>query len=409
MAVRRKKRIRWGRVVIALFLLFGIIFVIGSSSFKYFKRDEKREVFSNKSNNKSDEEEYSLSLVMVGDNLIHDKIYNEAMKHGNGKYDFKPIYEEIKPIVSKYDLAYYNQETILGGADIGVSSYPAFNSPFEVGDAMIDAGFNLVSLATNHTLDRGTKAIMKSCEYWKDQDKVMAVGSYCSREDRDRIRIETKNNISYTMLNYTYGTNGIGVPEGQEYLVNVWPVTGNNPNNDSKYQAYKETIKKDIDAVRDRVDVLIVAMHWGIEYQERPNNYQEDMASYLASLGVDIIIGTHPHVIQPVTWLDNTLVIYSLGNFVSAHEVVNMSNRIGLMSSVTIKKSSRDGKSSISIENLDNELLYTYYTSDYKDIKVIPFSKMEDKYLSNYRDVYEKYKKIVQGLDSNISVKNIVN
>ena len=309
--------------------------------------------------------------------------------------------EYIKPIVSKYDLAYYNQETILGGSDIGVSSYPSFNSPYEVGDAMIDAGFNLVSLATNHTLDRGEKAILNSRKYWDSKkEEVMAVGSYASYEDKDKIDIREVNGIKYTLLNYTYGTNGIPVPSGKDYLVNIWPVTGVNPTNDSKYQEYKKNVKQDIEKVRDKVDLLMVAMHWGIEYQDTPNNYQEDAAKYLSSLGVDIIIGAHPHVVQPVTWVDDTLVIYSLGNFLSAHEVVNMANRIGLMTSVDVTL--KDNK--LELSNLNNELLYTYYTSGYKDFKIIPFSKMNSDYLSNYIDVYNKYKKFVTNLDNNVKV-----
>ena len=207
------------------------------------------------------------------------------------------------------------------------------------------------------------------------------------------------------MLNYTYGTNGIRLSSGKEYLVNVWPVNGNNPSNDSKYQSYKEQVRKDIEAVRDSVDVLMVAMHWGVEYQTSPNSYQKDMASYLASLGVDIIIGTHPHVVQPIEWIDDTLVIYSLGNFISAHEVVNVGNRVGLMSSVNITKVIDEDVISVKVDNLENELLYTYYTNNYKDIKVIPFSLMNSNYLSNYMDVYNKYKGIVQSIDSSIYVK----
>ena len=105
------------------------------------------------------------------------------------------MYTYLKEIVSKYDLAYYNQETILGGSEIGLSSYPAFNSPYEVGDAMIDAGFNLVSLATNHTLDRGTKAVINSRNYWNGQKDVLAVGSYSSTEERNQEKIITKNNM----------------------------------------------------------------------------------------------------------------------------------------------------------------------------------------------------------------------
>jgi len=196
---------------------------------------------------------YELSLVMAGDNLIHNSIYEEAYRLANySGYDFKPMYTYLKDIVSNYDLAYYNQETILGGSEIGLSSYPAFNSPYEVGDAMIDAGFNLVSLATNHTLDRGESAVINSCEYWSSKKDVMTSGSYCSFEERDAVQVMEKNNISYSLLSYTYGTNGIPVPSGKEYLVNVWPTNGGNPSTDSGYQSYKETVKTDIERVRDK-------------------------------------------------------------------------------------------------------------------------------------------------------------
>lgn len=412
MKKRVRKRMKWKRVFFTLFL--AISFIGGSVCLYYYFVSSDNEL---KKDNRVDEQldgeldefqdkDTSLSLVMVGDSLIHDKIYNEALKYGNGEYyDFKPMLSLIKPIVSEYDLAYYNQETILGGSEIGVSSYPSFNSPYEVGDAMVDAGFNLISLATNHTLDRGEKAIVNSRNYWDSRKDVLAVGSYTSIEDRERIRVMKKNDITYTMLNYTYGMNGIKVPGGKEYLVNVWPVALDNPDIDSGYQNYKEQVREDIEAVRDKVDVLLVAMHWGMEYEYQPNAYQRDMALYLSSLGVDIIIGTHPHVIQPVTWIDDTLVIYSLGNFISAHEVVNMGNRIGLMSSVEITKTlNGDRTSNIQIHNLENELLYTYYTNDYQDILVVPFSSMEEKYLSNYQEIYDQYKNIVQSIDQNIEV-----
>ena len=356
------------------------------------------------------ENNYEISLVMVGDALIHDDIYLDA-KEGD-TYNFSKMLAQVKPIVRNYDLAYYNQETILGGEELGLSSYPAFNSPYEVGDAFLEAGFSLVSLATNHTLDRGEKAVINSRNYWNSKtansnDSILAVGSYVSDEERNQVQIRSINNITYTMLNYTYGTNGIKVPVGKEYLVNVWPVTGNNPATDISYQNYKETVRKDIEAVRDKVDLLMVAMHWGIEYQTTPNSYQKDMASFLANLGVDIIIGTHPHVIQPIEWIDDTLVIYSLGNFISAHEVVNIDNRVGLMSSVTITKTIEEDNTTITLDNLSNELLYTYYTGDYKSFKVIPFSNLTEEYLSNYKSIYLRYKDIIQSIDNSINVSPI--
>ncbi len=348
----------------------------------------------------------SISLIMAGDNLINDKLYNAAKKD-DGSYDFKSMYSYIKDIVKNYDLAYYNQETILGGSEIGVSSYPAFNSPYEVGDATIDTGFNLVSLATNHTLDRGEKAIINSLNYWNNKSNVLTSGSYLSNNDRNKVNIKEVNNITYTMLNYTYGTNGIKVPEGKEYLVNIWPCTGNNPDNDTKYQEYKEVVKEDILRVRDKVDLLIVAMHFGVEYTHVPTKYQIDMAEFLSSLGVDIIIGTHPHVIMPITYINDTLVIYSLGNFLSAQDTNNDYNTtVGLLSSIKITKNiDKDNNSSIKLSDLNNELIYTTNKDGYK---IIPFFNPDIKdYLNDYERVYNKYANIVRSIDSSININSL--
>ena len=271
---------------------------------------------------------------------------------------------------------------------------------------MIDAGFNLVSLASNHTLDKGERGVLSSRRYWDSKSDVLAVGSYASFEDRNKIRIAEKNNITYTMLNYTYGTNGIAVPHGKEYLVNVWPTSLGNVEEDSNYQMYKEQVKKDIDSVRDEVDILIVAMHWGVEYTHEPTAYQKDMAKYLASLDVDIVIGTHPHVIQPIEWIDDTLVIYSLGNFISAQYQDQYYNKmVGLMTSLEINKKIIGEDVLITINNLENDLVYTYY-KNWRNFKVIPFSNLKIvNYLPNYREIYEYYKRIVQSYDSNIIVK----
>lgn len=362
--------------------------------------------------NVSEETTTSASLVMVGDNLIHSSIYKDAnrLAGGGNNYDFKPIIEYIKEKVQNYDLAYYNQETVLGGKEIGLSDYPTFNSPQEAGDAMLDAGFNIVSLATNHTMDRGEKAILESNKYWKaHEDEALAVGSYSSNEERNKVQIREKNGIKYAILSYTYGTNGIPVPNGKDYLVNVWPtnLNINDPNRDSEYQAYKEQVKKDIEAVRGDVDVLMVAMHWGVEYTHKPTAYEEDSAKFLADNNVDIVIGAHPHVIQPVTWIGDTLVIYSLGNFVSAQlQDQNYNKMVGLMTSLNITKTVKDGKTDIKIDNVKNELIFTYYNKNtWRDFKVIPFSNENiAKYLPNYKTVYETYKKIVQQLDENMVV-----
>lgn len=355
------------------------------------------------------EEVYELSLIMAGDNLIHSSLYNDAHKNANyNGYDFKPMYTYLKEIVSNYDLAYYNQETILGGKELGLSSYPAFNSPYEVGDAMIDAGFNLVSLATNHTLDKGETGVINSYNYWKNKEEVMTAGSYTSFEERNLPQIMEKNNITYSLLSYTYGTNGIPVPSGKEYLVNLWPTSGNNPNTDTKYQEYKEIVKEDIERVRDKVDVLMIAMHWGVEYTHTPTAYQKDMASFLADSGVDIIIGSHPHVVMPVTWIDDTLVIYSLGNLLSAQTTQNDYNTmVGLLTSIKITKKVKDNESKIELSNLQNELLFTYY-NNWSSFKVVPFSNSDIKnYISDYERLYNKYSAVIKNIDASIPVASL--
>jgi len=386
---------------ISIFLIIIIIFL--TVILLILNNHEKDNIISN--SNIDLPKEYTLTLTMVGDALIHDRLYNDA-KTTSG-YDFKPYLTLIKGKIKDYDLAYYNQETILGGTSIGLSSYPSFNSPQEVGDAMIDAGFNIVSLATNHTLDRGEQAILLSRKYWNNQENVYAIGSYSSYEEKNILenKIFEKNNIKYAILNYTYGTNGIKVPTGKEYLVNLW-------NDETNYEGYKETVIKDINNLRSKVDILIVAMHWGREYTHTPTELQRKTARFLADNNVDIIIGTHPHVIEPIEWIDDTLVFYSLGNFISAqtsNSCTNYKCNIGLLSSLTITKTIDKDESSIKIDNIENELIYTYH-DNYKDYLVIPFSNSEIKtHLSNYQSVYNTYASIIASNDERIKTIKLSN
>ena len=414
--MKKTKRLQiklWKLLLIIAIIVAGIMLFSNKNGENIFqklsKKDENKNVETIQTN-MPEETITSMSMVMVGDNLIHSSIYKDAnrLAGGNG-YDFKPIIEYIKDEVQKYDVAYYNQETILGGTELGVSDYPTFNSPQEAGDAMLDAGFNLVSLATNHTMDRGEKSVLASREYWDEKENVLAVGSYSSEESQNKVEIREKNGITYAMLNYTYGTNGMPVPSGKDYLVNVWPtdLELNDPERDTNYQNYKKQVKQDIEAIRGKVDVLMVAMHWGVEYTHTPTAYQVDSANFLAENNVDIVIGTHPHVIQPVTWIDDTLVFYSLGNFVSAQlQNQNYNKMVGLMSSLTITKTVKGDDVEIVIGNVQNELIFTSYNANtWRNFKVVPFSNENiGKYLSNYKSVYETYKKIVQKMDDTMVV-----
>ena len=384
MAKKRIKLKKTGRII----LLFLLLVVLGVFSYEYYDSLNDKE----KGKEKEQVEEkvvkepktYVARLYMVGDALIHSTLYQDA-KTADGGYDFKPMLELIKPISSKYDLVYYNQETILGGVELGLSNYPRFNSPYEVGDAFIDAGFNLVSLATNHTMDKNEQGVINSVNYWKQhKDKVVYSGQWTSFEEREAetSQIYEKNGIKYAFLSYTTWTNGLETPVGKEYLNNVY--------SDEKAAA-------DIEKVRDKADIIMVAMHWGTEYSLGVDSDQTRIANYLSSLGVQLIIGAHPHVVEPVEFINEgkTLVIYSLGNFISDQE--GTERLTGLEMAVTIKKFvDVDDTVTVTLEEPTADLIYTksYYNRK-RNFKVYPYSQLSDDLLRNYNTYYEKYKAIV--------------
>ncbi len=392
--MRTKRRLK-KKVKIAI-IIFILLVIIVESIFLFIPN--KKEKNEKKTNDEVDIEQpikkktnYSIKLLMVGDALIHNGIYEDALK-SNGTYDFKPMLEYIKPISSKYDLAYYNQETILGGAEIGYSSYPRFNSPQEVGDAFLDAGFNLVSLANNHTMDKGEAGVINSVNYWKTKKDVVYTGQWLSNEQRNKPMIYEKNGIKYAFLAYTTWTNGLETPKGKEYLNNVY----------SNAKA-----KNDIAKVRDKVDFVIVAMHWGVEYSLNVSQSQDTIAKYLSNLGVDLIIGCHPHVVEPAEYINNgkTFVIYSLGNFISDHQQKTTDRLTGLMLEVTLeKKVNESNEATTSITNPKGELIYTYSNKTGKrNFKVYPYSKLNNQLLPNYQNLEKKYQKIINSKGANIS------
>ncbi len=381
--VRLKKR---GKIffIIVLVVSFGVIY-FSSSNFSFFKSTDKVEKKDVIEKEVKKDKDYTAKVFMVGDALIHSAVYEDA-RQSDGTYDFTPMLSAIKPISSKYDLAYYNQETILGGKDLGYSNYPRFNSPQEVGDAFVDAGFNLVSLATNHTMDKGEQGVLNSVAYWKTKSGVVSSGQWSSDEERNQsiTTIHEVNNIKYAFISYTIWTNGLSTPTGKEYLNNLYS---------------EEKAKADIEAVRDKVDFVIVAMHWGTEYSFKVDAKQEEIVNYLSSLGVDLIIGAHPHVIQTVEYINNnkTFVVYSLGNFISDQNDVD--NFTGLAFEVTLKKHvDVDDKVTNSVVEPKAELVYTTTTKVRgvnHNFKVVPYPNLTDNELKNHLSYYDSYKSIV--------------
>lgn len=271
-----------------------------------------------------------VTLIAVGDNLIHNTLI-AAGEQEDGSLDYTSLYANIKPDIEKADIAVIDQETILGGDSFEYTGYPLFNSPWEIGDAAIDAGFDIFNCATNHTMDMGWAGIEKELEYFSDKENVVALGINADEREYNTITYYEKNSITFALLNYTFGTNGISLPEDKPWCVNLLD---------------EEKVTADIKEAREHADVVIVFPHWGTENSHEVSDYQREYTQLFSDLGVDIVIGCHPHVLQPVEWVTNEttgkkmIVYYSLGNFIS-HQI-ELDQLCGGMAQLTIEKHGDD-------------------------------------------------------------------
>ncbi len=391
---RMKKK---AKKTISLILML-VVILIGFASYKIiFKGDNKiKDSIDKIIEPENPIKTYTAKLIATGDGLIHSPIYKAA--YNNGTYDFSNMLTYTKEKLKDYDIKYYNQETVFDDT-ISYGSYPRFNTPSAFGQNMIDAGFNLVSLATNHSMDMGNDSAKRSASWWEGKDNILATGMASTPEKRDEHKIMEANGITYTMLSYTYGTNGIPVKE--DYTVNLFD---------------EEKVKADIAAVRDKVDILIVAMHWGTEYLQDATTTQREQAKFLADNGVDIVLGTHSHCIEPWEWIDDTVVFYSFGNFISNQMGAEQANVrkvgvIGMFATLDITKTVDTEKNTteIKVDNIGADLNFTYryYNKDIgkNDYLVIPFSKMESKYLNNYESVYNEFSEVLKKYDDSIKIE----
>lgn len=298
-----------------------------------------------------------VSFMGVGDNLIHETIYQQADRasgeFGDGKYDFTEMYANMKKDIKAADIAFINQETILGGDARGISGYPIFNTPDVMADNLETLGFDLVNTATNHCLDEGMAGIENSSRIWKSKKDMVMAGTYTSQEDRDTIRIIERDGIKFAFLAYTYGTNGIDLP--YEYSVAMMD---------------SDKIRGDVAKAKEISDVIIVSAHWGDENVLEASDYQKEYAQLFADLDVDVVIGTHPHVIEPMEWVkgkdgNQTLVVYSLGNFLGG--MLNVNNVLSGKISFDFVKNAKTKE--ITIENVLWTPLVIHYNGDANNIE----------------------------------------
>ena len=315
-----------------------------------------------------DESKQTVSICMVGDILLHTPI-EELSKDSDGTYDYHTIFEDTKDIIEAKDIAIVNQEVIIGGEELGISGYPAFNAPYEIGDELVDTGFDVICHATNHALDKGKSGITNCLEYWeREHNNTTVVGLHNSQEDQDTIRYVEVNGIRIAILNYTYGTNGISLPSDMPYAVDMLD---------------EDRVCSDLDEAEKSADFTIVCPHWGIEYRLTPTDDQKKWASLMVSHGADLIIGTHPHVIEPIEWIgdensEKGLCYYSLGNYVNwtSGTGEGVANRmVGGLANVTIMKES-DG--SVDIVEYGITPLICHVTNESHGIRVLPITEYSE-------------------------------
>lgn len=346
--------------------------------------------------------EYStVSIAAVGDNLIHSSIYNQAHnRSADGTYDFSYAYENAADIIAAADMAIINQETLICNDKYEPSTYPRFNSPTQLGDHMLDIGFDVFTIANNHTLDKGTDGLLACLDYWDSRENAVVAGAYRNAEDRADIRTAEYEGMTFSFLSYTESLNGLSLPKDTELSIG--------DSNDL------DTMKAEIAEAKKRSDVCVVSLHWGVENSDIISDYQRSTAKQLVDAGADIIIGNHPHVLRDIEEIERedgsyALCAYSLGNFISAQSVGQ--NLIGgiLTFDVTMRvdENAEENQRPV-INNIKLTPIVTHYDGNYHDVRIYPLS-MYTRELAESHGVKAKskfgYDYIFDVLKRNISEK----
>lgn len=312
-------------------------------------------------------------IIMVGDVLLHTPV-EESCLQPDGSYDYDSLFAWTKDEIQAADLALVNQEVIIGGADLGISGYPCFNADFSLCDSLVETGFDVICHATNHAMDKGRAGLVNCAEYWREQyPEITILGIHDTADTStacgaDPVILELPE-MRIAVLNYTYGTNGISLPEDMPYAVDLLD---------------EKQVAADIQRAEEMADFTIVCPHWGTEYRLTPDASQEKWTKIFAENGADLVLGTHPHVIEPIEWVTDEesdhemLVYYSLGNFVNWTSGTGdgIANRmVGGMAEVTLTRND-DGEVEIAdygVKPLVSHVtsgpggVTTYFLEDYSE------------------------------------------
>lgn len=378
--MKKKRKAKKGPIIVLLLILILAIF----GSLNAFSDVFKKEIEEDKPTELDKEEiNRSITFTFAGNVLINDRMWYDTSTKDN-TYDFKYVFEDLKTTMKKSNINFYSQQSILGGKELGISYYSNYNSPIDLGEAMVDIGFNMISLANYHAYDKGITGIMNSLDFW-DKNNVVYSGTSISEEKRNSNNIITKNNIKIGLLAYTMGTDTVF---NESYEINVYD---------------KEIVKSDVETLKEKTDIIIVSMDWGNTGLLEVNSTQKEIANYLSELGVDIVVGNTGYSIQPIEKINNTLILYSLGNLLSGHILED--SRISAVVDLKLNMSIKDDVKTIQFSDI-NVLLTYAYNNDTMNYRVIPFNKLTNQ-LYNYQEYYDKYKEVLTRNIANINIYKI--
>lgn len=391
------------KLLLILFIILFIFFIFILNKFNKNLRtnintenNSAETTLSNKNTKQDTAEPITFTLTSLGDTLCHNTQYWDAYNSKIDEYDFSYVYEDIKNYTLSSDITIGSLETTFAGKEKGYSNYPTFNTPDSLATALKDIGVDVVSLAGNHALDYGYTGLCRTIDVFNNIG-LSHLGTYKTAEDQEKILIKDVKGVKIAFINYTYGTNGIPLPSGKDFCVNLID---------------KDFIKKQINQAKEQnVDMIVACMHWGTEYRTTANSEQKDLANFLFENGVDVILGNHPHVLEPmekktITLQDGTtkdvFVVYALGNFTADQR--DEITRDSAILNLTITKNS-DGK--ISIDKVNYVPIYMYKNTNVSThkFKILDIEKTikdyeEGKNTSINSTVYNNLKKQLEKIKS---------
>lgn len=398
----KKRKLNFKKFFLFIFLVIlvlGITIVLSNGLIKRQNISKQNKNTNTTKINSVPKKNTSIHMSVVGDIMCHSTNFKDAYDSNTKKYDFSYMFENVKEYLKNADITIGNLETTFAGSKRNYSGYPNFNTPEALGKNLKDLGIDVLATANNHCMDKGNSGLVSTLNYLDEYD-ISHMGTYRSQEEQDQILIKDINGIKIAFLAFTYGTNGITIPKDKPYSVNLID---------------KELMKKQIKlAQKENVDVICVNMHWGLEYKLKQNSEQEELADFLLKNGADIILGSHPHVLEPmekrkVISEDGStkegFVIYSLGNFISGQIYANTKSTVIL--DIKLTKNAQD------IVSIDSVKYTPVYLNDNgKNSKSRSRYKLYDieKEIENYdkgkskisKELYSTLKKELNNIKKNV-------